>query len=546
MGPRFRLFIERAISVRLRRANVDGLAIRFTFLLLSIIQIPGGAKAQVPVVPTTAPGAIVGTEEYIRSDRLGITFISFVDDRSAERYRNALILGAGWNRWPLYWDRVEVQPNQFDWLAYDKLVVDDIRHGLKTDAILLGRPGFRQDGDSIANLYAPIFADGSDSAGADVAIHPDNPWAHFVHYAVTRYKPGGVLAQQNAFDADDGIRAWEVWNEPDVPQFWRGGADAYARLLKVAAIVIKTVDPEARVILGGLLFASDQSFLTQVLHQFRNDPLRDRYNWFFDVVAVHSYDDPWRSGWLAKVVQDKLATLELSRPIWVNETGVSVWNEYPGPVWAHNPEKRHRLATAEQQAHFLIMSAAFAWSKGVEVVMYHQLYDDCGNYPAGTDFPPHGGELCGSGACFGDAFGIYRNPRDSHCFSQHPLANTPRPVAQAFQLLSEIFGSQPFTPHSLTGLNDEATMIMFKRSNDERIIVLWNNTRQPVSYPIATSGAAMTAYYVNGETAILPAAGGTSTLDLKPAGDFSFPDLESSRTSAIGGEPVILVDSPSP
>ena len=204
---------------------------------------------------------------------------------------------------------------------------------------------------------------------------------------------------------------------------------------------------------------------------FRADPLRERYNWFFDVMAVHSYDDPWRSGWLTKVVQDTLSSYELARPIWLNETGISVWNDYPGPVWAFAPEQRRRLATLEQQAHFLIMSAAFAWSKGAEVVFYHQLFDDCGNYPAGTDFPPHNGELCAQGACYGDAFGLYRNTVDSHCFSQHPYANSPRPAAMAYQLLAEVFGTQPFAPVSLTGLTDDVTMIVFQRANSERIIV---------------------------------------------------------------------------
>ena len=322
-----------------------------------------------------------------------------------------MLLGAGWNRWPLYWDRVELQPGSYDWSAYDRLVAADIRNGLNINAILLGRPGFWQDGGSITNLFAPVFANGTDSGTAETLINPDNAWAQFVHYAVTRYRPGGVLAQHNGFGAGQGISAWEIWNEPDIPQFWTGGSEAYARLLKTAAIVIKTVDPQAQVIFGGLLYASDQSFLTQVLHQFRADPLRDQFNWFFDIMAVHSYEDPWRSGWLTKVVQDTLSQYQLARPVWVNETGVSVWNDYPGPVWAYGAEQRHRLATAEQQAHFLIMSAAFAWSKGVEVVFYHQLYDDCGNYPAGTDFPFHNGEHCANGACYGDAFGLYRNPK---------------------------------------------------------------------------------------------------------------------------------------
>ncbi len=518
-------------------------------VLLGILTLLAGGpiRAQAPKVPTTAPGGLVRQESYIRAERLGITFVGFIDNNmGAERYRNALILGAGWNRWPLYWDRVERQPGEYDWSAYDRLVAADIRHGLRTNAILLGRPAFWQDGESIANLHQPIFANGTDIGDANTAINLDNPWAQFVHYAVMRYMPGGVLARHNDFGAEAGIRAWEVWNEPDLPQFWKAGTEAYARLLKVAAIVTKTVDPQAKVIFGGLLFASDQGFLSRVLRQFRNDPLRDRFNWFVDVIALHSYDDPWRSGWLTKVIRDTLKEYRLTRPVWLNETGVSVWDDYPGPIWAHSPEQRHRLATAQQQAHYLIMSAAFAWLKGVEIVFYHQLYDDCGNYPAGTDFPPNQGELCAKGACFGDAFGIYRNARGSHCFSQHPHANTPRPVAQAFRMLAEAFGRQPFAPVRLEGLHDAVTTIEFRRANGDHIIVLWNNTREARAHKVEAMGASVVAHFMNGEKATLMPSDGSYALTLKPAGDYSFPDLESNRLSAIGGEPIILVEAPSP
>ncbi len=515
-----------------------------TICIVIILLACNLASAQVPPAPTTAPGGLIDADDYIRADRLGITFVGFIDNNmGAERYRNALILGSGWNRWPLYWDRVEVEPNQFEWAAYDALVASDIQHRLRTNAILLGRPAFRQDGGSIANLYQPVFADGSDDSGAADSIHPDNHWAQFVHHAVLRYKPGGVLSQIRGFDANQGIRAWEVWNEPDVPQFWSAGSDAYARLLKVAAIVIKTVDPDAKVLFGALLYANDQGFLTRVLRQFRNDPLRDRFGWFFDVMALHSYDDPWRSGWLTKVAEDTLKLFRIRRPVWLNETGVSVWDDYPGPVWAYSAEQRQRLATLQQQAYFLVMSAAFAWSKGVEVVFYHQLYDDCGNYPAGTDFQPHGGELCANGACFGDAFGLYRNRRDSHCFSHHPHANTPRPVARAFLVLAQVFGSQPFSPVSLTGLDDAVTRIVFQRLSGERIVVLWNNTSEALTVTLKASGPSANLRFINGETAALSAINGSYSLELKPATDYNFPDLESNRRSAIGGEPLILVES---
>ena len=57
-------------------------------------------------------------------------------------------------------------------------------------------------------------------------------------------------------------------------------------------------------------------------------------------------------------------------------------------------------------------------------------------------------------------------------------------------------------------------------------------------------GAAAIAHFVNGERAGIQAVDGKYSVALEPAGDYSFPDLESNRRSAIGGEPIILVESP--
>ena len=257
----FRIAADRRLAASAFYGDKRGIPFRALVVVLAVLILLWPVQAQVPQVATSAPGRLIDSDQYIRSDRLGITFISFIDNNmGAERYRNALILGAGWNRWPLYWDRVELQPGSYDWLAYDRLLVADIRNGLQTNAILLGRPAFWQDGGSVTNLFAPIYADGTDSADSDKPINPHNPWARYVHYAVTRYRPGGVLAQHNGFTGEQGIRVWEIWNEPDIPQFWNGGSEEYARLLKTAAIVIKTVDPQARVVFGGLLYATIKAF----------------------------------------------------------------------------------------------------------------------------------------------------------------------------------------------------------------------------------------------------------------------------------------------
>lgn len=502
-------------------------------------------QAQVPPVPTTAPDTLISRDSYIRSDRLGITFISSVDSQNTtERYKNALLLGAGWNRWPLYWNRIEIVPDQWDWSGYDRLVSNDIRNGISINAILLGRPEFRADGTSIAGLKEPIFENGSDLPRDGVRINPNNPWARYVFEVVSRYKPGGILAQQQSWRPNQGVRVWEVWNEPDFPSFWQGGKDAYARMLKTAYIVTKTLDPDSTVMFGGLLYATEDNWLSQVLGIFSYDGLSEQYNWFMDAVAIHSYDDPWRSAWLTLYAKQSLRAYGINRPIWVNETGVSVWNDYPGPTWVTSREQRIRLATTDQQAYFFITSAAYAWSEGADKVFFHQLYDDCGNYPAGTNFPPHNGELCANNStCFGDAWGIYRNPADSVCFSQHPFANTARPVANAYRLVSEVFGREAFGNGDVQTIDGKVIVISFERPRtQERVLVIWNRTLDPVVFPLDKTSDSAVLYTLQGVQSILPDADGIYRLSLAPAADYNFPDLDNQRMTAIGGEPIILVE----
>src|SRR5687767_4293860 len=116
--------------------------------LLLLCASLGPGNAAVPTLAQADPAETL--DGYTRADRLGITFISSVDTANTEeRYQRALELGAGWNRWPLYWDRVETEEGEFNWRAYDALVQADLDHGLKTNVVLLGVPAFHRDEDSV-------------------------------------------------------------------------------------------------------------------------------------------------------------------------------------------------------------------------------------------------------------------------------------------------------------------------------------------------------------------------------------------------------------
>ncbi|HLV34160.1 MAG TPA: hypothetical protein VKY59_03555 [Spirillospora sp.] len=520
-------------------------AAALAFLLGIIVILPGQTQEapSISIVSETAETAA----SYIRSPCLGINHISLAEEpTSEERYARALALGTGWNRWPLYWNRVERTPGEYDWSAYDRLVGDDLAHGLRINAILLGRPTFAADGERIKGLQQPIFADGSDYPEPDKPINPDNLWANFVYAAVNRYRPGGVLAQSEGWPEDWGVHVWEIWNEPDYDSFWQGGINEYARLLKVAYIVAKQADPDTTVMFGGLLYPTEDNWLARVLKIYANDPLREQFNWYMDQVAVHNYSYPWRSGWLTLYVRQTLSANNLRRPIWLNESGVRVWDDYPGPLWAAaDPDLRQQRATAEQQAYFFIQSAVYAWSEGADVVFFHQLFDDCGDQPAGTDFAFHSGELCtGRGICFGDAFGLYRNESSSICFSQHPQPGTARPAADAYRLVAEVFGAEPFeNPRSKRLEGGKVQIIAFERpGTSQRIYVLWNRTFDAVTFDLPASSDSAHLLTLRSRRSIQP-EDGVYRLNLPPAQPDNYPKLEPGDVAAINGPPLIVIEN---
>ena len=499
------------------------------------------------LLPAAAQGSAIPVNDgFTRAPRLGITFINSTDAPITEqRYQQALFLGAGWNRWPLYWERVELSAGQFNWAAYDRLVSEDIRHGLQTNVILLGRPGFHQSGGSITGLSAPVFSDGTDTLGPGKQINPANHWAGFVYRAVERYRPGGLLATERNWLSGAGIRVWEVWNEPDLTMFWVGSVAEYARLLKVTYLAAHYADPNADVMFGGLASADSTDWLARTLDIIAQDPQAVQYNWFIDIVAVHSYTYARRSAEVVNRVRQTLNDHGISRRIWLNENGVPVWDDYPGPVWAaSDPQSRMLRATMQQQAAFIIQSAAYAWAAGADVVMMHQLFDDCGNQPGGTDFPPHNGELCnGGGICSGDAHGLFRNPANASCFSQHPQPGSARPAAQSYRLLAQIFGDGPFEPAEMQLFDQRGVVITFnKPANRERVHVAWNRSLQPLVLDLPASGQLATLYTMDGQDFQLMPEDDHYRVSLTPATPDDFPFLAAGDGAAVGGPPFIIVE----
>lgn len=518
----------------------------------------------------------------------GVNFISSAEAPADEQqYQNGLATGATWNRWPIYWFFVETAPDQFDWSTVDTAVNGDVAHGLRTNAILLGTPGFyttalaRQpdparpatlrnfsltatNSATPAGLYDPIFSDGSDAPGPGKRINPDNKWARFVHAAVTRYRPGGILAQANNWPAGAGVTHWEVWNEPDLPWFWDGSLPDYARLLKVAYLTIKQADPDAVVLTAGMANALPEysNYYADVLAIYDGDPMAAQYNYFHDIFATHNYFDAWQSWFHVWRGGRVMGAYGLEKPIWLTETGVPAWNDYPGPVWDATSALR---ATMSEQADYLIQNAFYALFAGADAYFHFQLYDGCGNQPPGTDFPPHNGELCDASGnlidnpdypCAGDANGLFRNPNDAVCFTQHPGPESGRPNLAAYQVLTTYL--RDVTPYWRKRPGEEKCIgpgnvmvpgqewiAFYQPATGKRIVGMWALCGEGETAVIEATNPAGAALLIapDGETQTLTAHNGAYTIPLPGATNRNtHVDGSVPAYYPIGGRPFILVE----
>jgi len=133
------------------------------------------------------------------------------------------------------------------------------------------------------------------------------------------------------------IDAWEVWNEPNTSFFWRPAVDAaaYAALLKKTYSAIKSENPRAQVILGGLSPGNSDGRADGIsAAEFLSRIYQSGGGKSFDAVGYHAYGDGVLADWLGdallgiRYVMD--ANGDMTKPVWITEIGCYTYG--PGAV----------------------------------------------------------------------------------------------------------------------------------------------------------------------------------------------------------------------
>jgi len=217
-----------------------------------------------------------------------------------------------WIRVSLRWDEVEPTKGSYNWAIYDDRLGKIAAAGLTPIVYIWKNPSW-----AAATDCGPLYN--------------NQDLADFLAATVSRYKDGPY-----------GVKYWEIYNEPDG---WRTGTigcmgsdvPQYVDLLRAAYDTIKSLDPEAQVLLGGLAMVggANLNFLDQVLANGGGD--------FFDIVSFHFYasqinqtytcadPDCTVRGLLGKagIITQTLTQWGYDKPVMLTETAKRCTSAYP-------------------------------------------------------------------------------------------------------------------------------------------------------------------------------------------------------------------------
>jgi hypothetical protein len=203
-------------------------------------------------------------------------------------------LGIRWVRVDFDWPLIEPASGDLRWGEFDRVVDTSLDLGVEVLGVL---------------SYTPAWA--SSVPGNPQRSDPPAStafWTNIVRRAVERYR--------------DRVRFWQLWNEPNVREFWSGSMVQYRRdILESGGRALKETHPAAAIVSPGLANLGNwRSWFREALQA------RD----LIDVVNHHNYADTGRETLLElerdTILRPSLRTLmrELGvdgRPFWLTETG---------------------------------------------------------------------------------------------------------------------------------------------------------------------------------------------------------------------------------
>lgn len=247
-------------------------------------------------------------------------------EMAEEKMRWLLRAGARWDRFDFWWGVIEPKPGVWNWQPADWLINFYAKHHIQMLPILCYQAAWMRQSPHTAQDFAQ-FAD-------------------FVYHVVARYKKQ--------------VHCWEIWNEPNIPTFWKPNpsAEHYTALLKAAYTAAHKADPRC-VVVGAAANEADINWLQAIGERGGLQ--------FMDAVSIHPYSmsDGPEQMYLAQQIENVLRVLKAygrpQLPIWITEMG-----------WMSSMDDTQGIQRA---ATYLVQSYVIAIAEGVQHLFWFNEQD---------------------------------------------------------------------------------------------------------------------------------------------------------------------------
>jgi hypothetical protein len=163
------------------------------------------------------------------------------------------------------------------------------------------------------------------------------------------------------------VRAWEVWNEPDLEIFWASSADEFAALVQRTNDAVRAVDPTAKLLISPVDRRTPYSLAFQ-------DTVFSKVAGLLDVLGFHYGWDDW--------LEFAADMRPLLRP------GAAVWN-----TEAFGAPRRHLSWWLWQRTHGVERIFPFIYHAPLDDRFWIESFSRFGLYPVNLDYTPREGAL---------------------------------------------------------------------------------------------------------------------------------------------------------
>jgi Glycosyl hydrolase catalytic core len=285
---------------------------------------------------------------------------------SEEQFQRLKRGGVDSARIPVEWGAVQrLKGAALDWAGIDAIVGRASIAGVEVLPFLSGAPAWAVPSVWVPGSHHTVKAPAHLPASGPTAA----AWSNFVKGAVARYGSNGSFWAQNPGIPKRPVRNWQIWNEENFKYFVAKPNPAeYGSLVKLSYAALKSVDPSAKLVLGGMFARPKDAesktkpprayFATDFLEQMyeKTPGIKAKFNG----VALHPYTGRYQE--LTPQIEELrdvlVANKDGAKGLWITELGWSSQKPTASNIFAKGAGGQ---ASQLQGAFSLLKSKQVKW-----------------------------------------------------------------------------------------------------------------------------------------------------------------------------------------